>query len=556
MSGFGDRKVSIGRTRGSHLASTPEAPRTPLQRSTSHLYGSPGGSFRTEEEFVVLELGARFLRGGFPGESSPRCTLNFGPDEQRRVGDYRQWDSEYSQRRRKRKRGQEWGEDYELYKMDLSDVDLGLVEDKFERAVRETYNKYFLLDPKPRKVLIALPPLMPRDLLSSVLSVLFSSFQTPSVTLMSSPVLSTVAAGLRSALVVDIGWAETTVSGICEYREIHQRRTIRAGKFLSEEMAKLLNSELSGTSGGNDEISFEEAEEVLCRVGWCKTRPKSNRSSVYFPARASPVQEEFEDAKEDPDPTITIPFPRSDPPTQLTMLFSSLAKPAETALFAPNTPLNEFDNHELPLHHLLYSTLLALPIDVRRLCMSRIVITGGVSNMPGLKTRLLAELEALVQKHGWDVVRNYGSASARHEALIRQKRERLEAQPSDAVKITDSTGLDSVPSIPAGLRTTEDDHISAKLAHAASRSAPPSTCTVGGVIRGIATLGAWAGASLIAQLRIRGIVEIEREKFLHHGLEGASREKESSVIPQRQSMGPGARSAPGERGSWTLGIWA
>ncbi|ORX93470.1 actin-domain-containing protein [Clohesyomyces aquaticus] len=543
------------------LASTPESPRTPLLRSTSSLFGSPGGGFRTEDEYLVLEIGSRFVRGGFPGESGPRCTLPFGPDEQRRVRDYRQWDPAYSQRRRKRKRGHEWGQEYELYRQDLSQVDLGLVADRFERAMREAYNKYFLLDPKPRRILLALPPRMPHALMSTVLEVLFGNFQAPSIMLMSSPVLSTVAAGLRSGLVVDIGWAETTVTGVCEYREVHERRTVRAGKLLSEEMAKLLNAELNedfAERAPKTEVSFEEAEEVLTRVGWCKSRPKSNRRTLYFPARTSPVLEEFEDAVESPEPVITIPFPRSTPPTELTIPFASLAKPAENALFAPDMALNELDDHELPLHHLIYRALLSLPVDVRRLCMSRIIITGGVSNLPGLKTRILAELDALVQSRGWDPVRSYGSASARHEAKLRQQREDLELRREEGEdKISGSLDPDIEPlPVAAGLQDPVIDPIDTKLAHLALKNGPPAACFVGGTIRGVETLGAWAGASLVAQLRIKGIVEMEREKFLQHGLMGASREKEVSVVPQRQSMGPGVGRGAGERASWTLGVWA
>ncbi|KAF2267167.1 actin-like ATPase domain-containing protein [Lojkania enalia] len=565
----GDRKVSASLSRSVRgttprlpdLGPTPESPRTPLLRSTSSHFGSPGGSFRAEDEFVVLELGSRFMRGGFPGESTPRCTLTFGPDEQRRVGDYRQWDPEYSQRRRKRKRGQEWGQDYELYRMDLSQLDLALVENKLERAIRETYTKYFLLDQKPRRILLALPPRIPHALMSTILQVLFETAQAPSITILSSPILSTVAAGLRSALVVDIGWAETIVTGVCEYREVLERRTIRAGKLLSEEMAKLLNAELNDDAppgAAKAEISFEEADEVLTRVGWCKSRPKSNRRSLYFPARTSPILEEFEDAVETPEPIIILPFPRNTPPTELTVAFASLAKPAERALFAPDTALNEFDDHELPLHHLIYRTLLSLPMDIRRLCMSRIVITGGVSSLPGLKTRVLAELEALVQSRGWDPVRSYGSASARHDAMLRQRRESLELQREEAAdKVSESLDPDLPPApLSAGLQDPEVDQIDTKLANLALHNGTPPTCSVGGVIRGVETLGAWAGASLVAQLGIKGIVEIERERFLQHGLQGASREKEVSVVPQRQSVGPGVGRGAGERASWTLGVWA
>ncbi|KAJ4350090.1 uncharacterized protein N0V89_008711 [Didymosphaeria variabile] len=566
MSSSGERKVSasLGRSvrgttpRLADLASTPEAPRTPtLGRSVSSLFGSPGGSFRTEDEYVVIELGSRYVRGGFPGESTPRCTLSYDPDNQRRVGDYRQWDPEYGQKRRKPKRGQDWGQEFELYRMDLSQVDLGVVEDKFERIMREVYNTYFVLDTKPRRILLALPPKMPHALMSTLLDVLFGGFLAPSITLMSSPVLSTVAAGLRSALVVDIGWAETLVTAVCEYREVHEQRTVRAGKLLSEEMAKVLNAALDEHAGYQefDDISFKEAEEVLSRVGWCKSKPRSNRRTLYFPARTSPILEEFEDAVETPEPTVTIPLSKVSPPSEIAIPFATLAKPADNALFATETALNEFDDHELPLHHLIYRALLSLPMDVRRLCMSRIIITGGVAALPGLKSRILAELEALVHTKGWDPVRNYGTASARHDHILRQQKEAVELRRQEGDdKISES--LDPDNPLPAGLRGHEEDTIDAKLAHVALRNGPPPASVVGGIVRGVETLGAWAGASLVAQQRIRGIVEIDRERYLQHGLQGASKEKEVSVVPQRQSMGPGVARGAGERASWTLGVWA
>ncbi|KAL5118752.1 hypothetical protein ACEQ8H_003255 [Pleosporales sp. CAS-2024a] len=564
-----ERKVSSTLSRSARgttprladLASTPESPRTPLNRSSSYGFGSPGGSFRSEDEYVVIEIGSRYVRCGFPGESAPRCTVPFGPDQQRRVGDYRQWDPECSQRRRKRKGGHDWGQEHELYRTHLRDVDLGLVEDRFERAMREAYTRYFLLDSKPRRILLGMPPRMPHALMSTLLDVLFTSFQAPSITLMSNPVLSTVAAGLRSALVVDIGWSETIVTAVCEYREVLERRTVRAGKMLSEEMARLLNKELDDNADSSTpkaDVSFEETEEVLTRVGWCKANPRSNRRTLYFPAREAPVLEEFEDAVESPPPTINIPFPKHTPPTELRMPFASLASPTDAALFAPEMSLSEFDDEDLPLHHLLYRALVQLPMDVRRLCMSRIVITGGVSNLPGLKTRLLRELEALVSIRGWDPVKNYGKASAKREERMRARREEAELRREEgADTVPDSLDSDApAPTIPAGLRAPEVDNMDMKMAHLALRNGPPPICSVGGVIRGVETLGAWAGASLVAQQRVKGIVEIERERYLQHGLQGASREKEISVVQQRQSMGPGLVKGGGERASWTLGVWA
>jgi actin-related protein len=565
----GERKVSAPLNRSirgttprlADLASTPESPRTPLNRQSSYGFNSPGGSFRTDDDYVVIEVGARFVRCGFPGESAPRCTLPFGPDQERRVGDYRQWDPDFGQKRRKRRRGEDWGQDHELYRVDLCEVDLGLVEDKFERAMREAYNKYFLLDSKPRRILLAMPPRMPHPLMSTVLDVLFTSCQAPSITLTSSPVLSTVAAGLRSALVVDIGWSETVVTAVCEYREVQERRSVRAGKMLSQEMAKLLNTELDDDrepSAPKADVSFEEANEVLERVGWCKSNPRSNRRTLYFPAREAPVLEEFEDAIESPPPAVTVPFPKHTPPTALRIAFASLAKPAEAALFAPEMTLSEFDDQDLPLHYLIYRTLVQLPVDVRRLCMSRIIITGGTSNLPGIKTRILKELEALVQARGWDPVRSYGKASASREERMRSQRNDADFRREEGEDmIADSLDHEATsPSVPAGLREPKIDNMDVKMANLALRNGPPPACAIGGVIRGVETLGPWAGASLISQQRVKGIVEIERERYLQYGLQGASKDKEISVVQQRQSMGPGLAKGGNERASWTLGVWA
>jgi hypothetical protein len=43
---------------------------------------------------------------------------------------------------------------------------------------------------------------------------------------------------------------------------------------------------------------------------------------------------------------------------------------------------------------------------------------------------------------------------------------------------------------------------------------------------------------------------------LQYGLQGASKDKEISVVQQRQSMGPGLAKGGNERASWTLGVWA
>ena len=87
----------------SHYQADPSSPPTP-QRTFSSTFSSPSGSYRVEEESVVLELGYRHLRAGFSGEQHPRCRLGFGREESRRAGDYRRHHPGYEGRTRKRQK--------------------------------------------------------------------------------------------------------------------------------------------------------------------------------------------------------------------------------------------------------------------------------------------------------------------------------------------------------------------------------------------------------------------------------------------------------------------
>ncbi|KAF2095687.1 actin-like ATPase domain-containing protein [Rhizodiscina lignyota] len=541
------RKVSTGRIRptlsGIQNASSPH---TPFNRSLSSFYNSPSSGFRNDDENnVVIELGSRFMRIGMAGEALPRCIMSFGPDDHHRVGDYRQWMPGYNTRR-KRKRGEEWGQDHELWRNDVRELDLGLVEDKLERAARKADGEVLMLDDRKKRLTVILASVIARPLLSVTLSTLFNIFQAPSITILPSPIACAASSGLRSALVLDIGWAESTATAIYEYREICQRRSVRAARTISEAMAELLDEECTAQAKGPIEVSFEEAEEVLTRLAWCKGNGDDRR----------------EDESQDAPQTILLPLPPSEPSTTLEINFSRFSEPAETAFFGENGDISSYDAHDLSLSRLLYNALLALPVDVRKVCMARIVITGGVSNIPGIKARVIEELKLLVKCRGWDPIRNYGKATKRANSNPRERNDntavRLESNVTESSDTDDGTAEESnelhQPAVAAAFVPQEQDPILERLAERAAKQAPP---TVEGRIRAVETLGAWAGGSLMAALRIKGVVEVERESFLQHGLAGASKEKEvSSKAAQRQSLGPGARSAGAERASWTLGIWA
>jgi hypothetical protein len=70
--------------------------------------------------------------------------IGFGPEEQRRAGDYRKWQVGHDADWRMRAQGRDWGEAHELWKLDLRGINLGLVGDKIERALREAFTKYII----------------------------------------------------------------------------------------------------------------------------------------------------------------------------------------------------------------------------------------------------------------------------------------------------------------------------------------------------------------------------------------------------------------------------
>src|SRR4051812_20361714 len=161
-----------------------------------------------------------------------------------------------------------------------------------------------LIDSRPRRLVWILPSALPIPLLSAVLDSVFTRFQPPTVSLLSSPLALVVGAGVRSALVVDLGWSETVVTGIYEYREVAARRSIRGGRTLVEQTHKLLAKHLPGAqekSDGKQEyvLSFEECSDIATRMVWCKPSRVSASARPASDALAT-VQEQDEGEPGDP----------------------------------------------------------------------------------------------------------------------------------------------------------------------------------------------------------------------------------------------------------------
>lgn len=498
------------------------SPHTP-SRFISSNFSSPGSSLRQEEDAVIFELTSRALWAGFEGESGPQCVLTFGPEQSRRVGDYWTCLPDY---KRVDVNVQEAAKMHELWRSDIGAVDLGLLEDKLERAVRECYNKYLLTDAGTARLVMVLPSVVPIPVISSILMTLFERWRYPSITLLPAPTMSAVAAGVRSALVVDIGWEETVSTPIAEYRELPAFRSTCAMQRLTLAMSDKLKSWASRPEQKGETTlrqDFDVVEDFVSRLALCNVSDKQPLSMMDGVKALS-----FEGSD-----TLSIDWPTQDATQSVSIPTSEIAQVVHDCFFAQQSDTNS-DDDETPLDQLIFKSLLHLLPDLRGICMSRIIFTGPGSTIPGLKERALSQVNSLMSTHGWTAVRGQHVKQPRRGLVeIAQGRTAPPDARYDVALVID------------------EDEVEKKLNERRKKEPEPGPQ---GVLRCIESLGPWTGASLVTSLKVKSVVEIERERFLAHGIAGATRDAES-ILPQQRMSTHGLGGKGGERSSFTLGGW-
>ncbi|EGY22627.1 uncharacterized protein VDAG_04065 [Verticillium dahliae VdLs.17] len=541
--GLAHRSISNIRS-GAGPQAGPASPHTPL-RGTTSAFGSPS-TLRAEEETIVVEIGTRFVRIGFAGDSVPKAIVSSGPVQQRRVGDFTSWlprssTAPSSVPPNTELPSIEWGHLHELWTSDLRCLDLGLVGDKLDRLLRDAFTKNLLIDSRPRRVFLVLPPALPLPLVSTILDTLFHRFQTPLVSILSCPITAAVGAGVRSAIVVNLGWAETVVSSVYEYREIRHTRSTRSGKMLVHEVHDLLasarkktatpptqleTSDADGVRPANRVFSFDECEDIACRMMWCQ---QLDRAAVPEdePGLAT-VEERDESTSLAQDESrqhqtvrnVHLGMSSCSPPEIIELPFQRLSEPCENTFVAPQYTPSSFDDDELPIPLLIYRHLLSLPIDARA-----------------------------VSLWGWDPVHGDGAQQVKARAKRSKSQSRAHSQ---AMAMGEDGQKDDVWHDAANA-APEHDSVQQLL----QRTENPLE-NLQGSVRVLETLGPWAGASMIAHLKAMAVASIDREAWLQQGVAGAARPGEVDVkAQQRQSLGPGLMrgASVGGSASWTLGAW-
>jgi len=441
----------------------PPSPHTPtLSRALSSQYESPS-LYRVEDDPLILECGARILRLGIAGESTSRVAYRVRPEDRQKYTLFSGQNPVVNHNL-----------DWELWNYDIPNLDLEIVANTFQRVLRRILDQHVMLDIKMRSMLIIFPPGLPNPLIELALTGVFGALNSPkSVSLMSSAACCTIAAGLRSALVIDIGWHEVTITAVYEYRQVYQKKSNRAGRRLHYTTSRFF----SGKVAKNDQISFKQIEGIIVRDVYCKVLQHAS--------------DQIEQTYSTSTKSINI-----GTKGHLQIPFNDLSIPVEDNFFNFSSNSRVDDNHDVPLPTLIWKILCTLPIDVRSVCVSRLVITGGCSNIPGLSTRIMQEVQQFIDRNGWDLV-YYGSCFS-PKALNKQ-----ETNIANTSNITRSSSERKQPEIAF---QKENSNLS-KHAHSVSTT-----------VKVVKTMGAWAGASLLASLKSGSTLEITKENFIKHGI--------------------------------------
>ncbi|KAI0696903.1 actin-domain-containing protein [Cytidiella melzeri] len=200
-------------------------PQTSRVQSSSHVQSSPHytttrrHSLYGTEDRIIMDPGSRIWKVGFSGEGKPRNVLYADVETGKPL----------------------WTLNRAPNLADREEEDR-ILRARLQTSLRAVFHDSLLTDPKSRKVIIIENPLLPLHIKDMLAGILFNNLQVPSISFASSHLLSLLAAGRVTGLVLDCGHLESTAMPICSFRPLfpHLRMTPLAGSRLSSHLKALL----------------------------------------------------------------------------------------------------------------------------------------------------------------------------------------------------------------------------------------------------------------------------------------------------------------------------
>uniref|UniRef100_A0A1B6EDD0 Actin-related protein 10 n=1 Tax=Clastoptera arizonana TaxID=38151 RepID=A0A1B6EDD0_9HEMI len=306
-----------------------------------------------EKQAVVLDLGKKFTKFGFAGDSTPRCII---PTEIKCP---------------------ESGKVRSILTYKNEDDLYALLVD----FIHMLYFKHVLVSPKDRKVVIVESLLCPTVIRDTLAKVLFRHFEVSSILFVPAHLVALNTLGVNKGLVIDIGYEEALLIPVFEgvaVLKAWQAQLLGGAaielnlrKLLIEACAKKEKNDLEKITNKIMGLPDSIIEDIKVR---CCFVTSSKRAKVVF------NEEEYK-----PPPDVNYKIGGD----AVITVDGSSREFAYEVMF-------EHDNDQMSLPHMILDAIRKCPVDMRKTMADNLIFIGGTSMAPGFRARILEELQYLM----------------------------------------------------------------------------------------------------------------------------------------------------------------
>ena len=328
--------------------------------------------FNTEKRPVIIDIGYSSWKIGFAGEGAPRCSVQTPPAVRRLLGAFLNDPTET-----------------------LVQPSPAEAEEAIALLLRFIFFEQLLIKPPEHRLVICEHQDQPRAFTTAFVKVVFSLFKTPSILSNSCASFALHCAGCTSGLVVDVGVRETRVSPFSVGVPLtHASTTAAVGAHsLEKYLRPRVEAQWYAAGRSAHELTAHLAEVVksACVVG---TNSDAQSVADYqYKSEGCTLTVRGRDRVKATD----VLFGQVRGQGQRKENENENETEGESGGGGGATEEEERSTEESSILTAIVDALLLCNRDCRSHVARTIVLTGGTAGLPGFATRLLAEIQSLVE---------------------------------------------------------------------------------------------------------------------------------------------------------------